>query len=91
MPYATITGWGKCLPPAILTNDDLSTFINTSDEWIRPRTGIQQRHISHVGTAELASVAAKRALAAAGLEGKDVDMIILATASPDTLIPNIAS
>ncbi|MCL2915600.1 ketoacyl-ACP synthase III [Shewanella corallii] len=91
MQYATITGWGKCVPPAVLTNDDLSTFIDTSDEWIRPRTGIKQRHISHVGTSELATVAAKHALAAAGLEGSDIDMIILATASPDTLIPNIAA
>lgn len=91
MQYATITGWGKCVPPAVLTNQDLSSFIDTSDEWIRSRTGIHQRHISHVNTSELASVAAKRALAAAGISGEDLDMIILATASPDTLIPNIAS
>ncbi|MCL1060332.1 ketoacyl-ACP synthase III [Shewanella gelidimarina] len=91
MQYATITGWGKCVPPATLTNHDLSTFIETSDEWIKSRTGISQRHISHVNTSELASVAAQRALAAAGIEGSDLDMIILATATPDTLIPNIAS
>ncbi|BDM64709.1 3-oxoacyl-[acyl-carrier-protein] synthase 3 [Shewanella sp. NFH-SH190041] len=91
MQYATITGWGKCLPPAVLTNHDLATFIETSDEWIKPRTGISQRHISHVDTSALASVAAQRALDAAGLTGADLDMIILATASPDTLIPNIAS
>jgi len=91
MQYATITGWGKCIPPAILTNHDLSTFIETSDEWIKPRTGISQRHISHVNTSELASIAAHRALAAAGIDGNELDMIILATASPDTLIPNIAS
>ncbi|MCP3126766.1 ketoacyl-ACP synthase III [Shewanella sp. KJ2020] len=91
MQYATITGWGKCVPPATLTNDDLATFIETSDEWIKSRTGISQRHISHVNTSELASVAAKRALAAAGIDGSEIDMIILASASPDTLIPNIAS
>lgn len=91
MQYATITGWGKCVPPATLTNDDLATFIETSDEWIKSRTGISQRHISHVDTSELASVAAKRALAAAGIDGSEIDMIILASASPDTLIPNIAS
>ncbi|MGL4516175.1 MAG: beta-ketoacyl-ACP synthase 3, partial [Shewanella sp.] len=91
MQYATITGWGKCVPPATLTNDDLATFIETSDEWIKSRTGISQRHISHVDTSALASVAAKRALAAAGIDGSAIDMIILATASPDTLIPNIAS
>jgi len=91
MQYATITGWGKCVPPAVLTNHDLATFIDTSDEWIKPRTGISQRHISHVNTSEMASVAAKRALAAAGIDGSELDMIILASASPDTLIPNIAS
>lgn len=91
MQYATITGWGKCVPPAMLTNDDLATFIETSDEWIKSRTGISQRHISHVNTSELASVAAKHALAAAGIDGSEIDMIILASASPDTLIPNIAS
>ncbi len=91
MRYAEITGWGKSVPPAVLTNDDLSTVIDTSDAWIRPRTGIGQRYISHVSTSDLAIVAAKRALAAAGLTGKDLDLIILATASPDTLIPNVAS
>lgn len=91
MQYTTITGWGKCVPPAVLTNHDLATFIDTSDEWIKPRTGISQRHISHVNTSELATVAAQHALAAAGIEGSELDMIILATASPDTLIPNIAS
>ncbi|MBY5993960.1 ketoacyl-ACP synthase III [Ferrimonas balearica] len=91
MRSAEITGWGKCLPPAVLTNDDLATFMDTSDEWIRTRTGIGQRHISHVGTSELATVAAQRALAAAGLKGSDIDMIILATATPDTLVPNIAA
>ncbi|NKF52625.1 ketoacyl-ACP synthase III [Shewanella sp. WXL01] len=91
MQYAHITGWGKCVPPATLTNHDLSTFMDTSDEWIKPRTGISKRHISHVNTSELATVAAKRALDCAGIEGKDLDLIILATASPDTLIPNIAS
>lgn len=91
MQHATITGWGKCLPPATLTNHDIATFIDTSDEWIKTRTGISQRHISHVNTSELASVAAKHALAAAGVDPLELDMIILATASPDTLIPNIAS
>ncbi|ARD22825.1 ketoacyl-ACP synthase III [Shewanella japonica] len=91
MQYAHITGWGKCVPPAKLTNDDLATFMDTSDEWIKTRTGISERHISHVNTSELATVAAKNALAAAGIDGSELDLIILATASPDTLIPNIAS
>ena len=46
--YAEITGWGKCIPPAVLSNEDLSTFLDTSDEWIQSRTGIEQRCISHV-------------------------------------------
>ena len=89
--YAEITGWGKCLPPAVLTNDDLSTFLETSDEWIRSRTGIESRRISHVETSDLATVAAKNAMQAAGVTADDIDCIIVATCSPDTLIPNIAS
>ena len=48
MNYAEVIGWGKCAPPAVLTNADLATFMDTSDEWIYTRTGIRQRHISHV-------------------------------------------
>ena len=91
MPYAAITGWGKCVPPATLHNDELADIMDTTDEWITTRTGIRERHISHVNTSALASVAAQRALAAAGLDGSELDLIILASASPDTLIPNIAS
>lgn len=89
--YAEITGWGKCLPPATLSNDDLSTFLDTSDEWIRSRTGIENRRISHVNTSELATVAAKHALACAGISANEIDVLIVATCSPDSLIPNIAS
>ena len=89
--YAEITGWGKCIPPAVLSNNDLSTFMETSDEWIRTRTGIENRRISHVNTSDLATVAAKQALACAGIEAKDLDVIIVATCSADSLIPNIAS
>ena len=91
MKFAEITGWGKCLPPAVMTNDDLSTFLDTSDEWISSRTGIRQRRVTHVPTSMLASIASKRALAAAGIDGSEIDLIILASATPDTLIPNIAS
>jgi len=91
MYYAEITGWGKCLPPAVLTNNELSQFVDTSDEWIKTRTGIESRYISHVNTSELAKVAAARALASAGLVANDLDLIIIATCSPDTMIPNIAS
>ncbi|MGD8172797.1 ketoacyl-ACP synthase III [Vibrio sp. TRT 21S02] len=89
--YAEITGWGKCLPPATLSNDDLSTFIDTSNEWIKTRTGIENRRISHVNTSDMATVAAQHALACAGLAAEDIDLVIIATCSPDSLIPNIAS
>lgn len=89
--YAEITGWGKCLPPATLSNDDLSTIIETSDEWIRTRTGIENRRISHVETSDMATVAAQHAIACAGITAQDIDVIIVATCSPDSLIPNIAS
>ncbi|MFV0575363.1 MAG: ketoacyl-ACP synthase III [Vibrio sp.] len=89
--YAEITGWGKCVPPAILSNDDLSTFLDTSDEWIRTRTGIENRRISHVETSDLATVAARNAMHAAGISAEEVDCIIVATCSPDTLLPNVAS
>ena len=67
------------MPPAILSNDDLAKFLDTSDDWIVSRTGIQERRISHVGVTELAAVAGARALACAGLEPDDVDAVILAT------------
>lgn len=89
--YAEITGWGKCLPPANLSNDDLSTFLETSDEWIRTRTGIENRRISHVNTSDMATVAAQHALACAGISADEVDVLIVATCSPDSLIPNTAS
>ncbi|NNM21253.1 MAG: ketoacyl-ACP synthase III, partial [Gammaproteobacteria bacterium] len=91
MPNAQITGWGKCLPPAVLTNDDLAAIMDTSDEWIVERTGIHARRISHVNCSELALVAAQQALAAAGLDANDIGMIVFASASPDLLIPNTAS
>jgi 3-oxoacyl-[acyl-carrier-protein] synthase III len=88
---AAITGWGKCLPPAVLTNHDLSTILDTSDEWIVSRTGIRERHISHVGLEELAYVAAARALAAAGVGGDDLELIVFGTCSHDDQVPNMAS
>ncbi len=87
MRNAEITGWGKCLPPAVLTNADLETIVDTNDEWIITRTGIKERRISHVEMSDLAVVAGQRALAAAGLEPEDIDLIIVGTCTPDTLIP----
>ncbi len=91
MTYAAITGWGKCMPPAVLSNEDLSTFLDTSDEWIVSRTGMKERRISHVGAIELSTVAAARALACARLDAKDVDLIIYGGVSNDELVPNSAS
>ena len=73
---AAITGWGKCLPPGVLNNHDLSTLVDTSDEWIVSRTGMQERRISHVDVSDLAYVACARALACAGKTADQVDMII---------------
>lgn len=89
--YAEITGWGKCLPPARLSNQDITTFLDTSDKWIVSRTGIEERRISHVNTSDLATVAAQRAIACAGLLNQEIDLVIVATCSADTLIPNVAS
>lgn len=88
---ALITGWGKCVPPAVLTNDAMAEFLDTSDEWITTRTGIRERRIAHVGMVDMATVAARRALAAAGRAPQEIDCIIVATASADMLIPNAAS
>ena len=70
--YAAITGWGEGLPPAVLTNDDLSTFLETNDEWISQRTGMKERRISHVSAIEMATLASRRALACAGLDASAI-------------------
>ncbi|MBU1226317.1 MAG: ketoacyl-ACP synthase III [Actinobacteria bacterium] len=91
MRNAVITGWGKCVPPAVLSNADLETVTETSDEWIVTRTGIRERRISHVETSDMAAVAGLRALATAGLEPDDIDLILVATCTPDRLIPSTAA
>jgi 3-oxoacyl-[acyl-carrier-protein] synthase-3 len=88
---AAIIGWGKCLPPAILTNADIATLLETSDEWIASRTGIRERRVSHVPLGELMYVAAARALACAGMEGKQLELIVAGTTSYDDQAPNVAS
>jgi 3-oxoacyl-[acyl-carrier-protein] synthase-3 len=89
--HAAITGWGKCLPPAVLTNSDLATILATNDEWIVSRTGIRERRISHVTLEELAYVASMRALAAAGMQGSDVELVVFGTCSHEDQVPNMAS
>ncbi len=87
MVRTTITGWGRCIPEGVVTNDDLATVIDTSDEWIATRSGIRQRMVSHVENSDMATVAARHALAAAGMEATDLDYILVATCTPDRFIP----
>jgi 3-oxoacyl-[acyl-carrier-protein] synthase-3 len=79
------------MPPAVLTNADLATFLDTTDEWIASRTGIRERRVSHVHLEDLGYVAAMRALAAAGLDPADVELIVFGTCSFDDQVPNQAS
>ncbi|MEN8114128.1 MAG: beta-ketoacyl-ACP synthase III [Actinomycetota bacterium] len=90
MSRAVITGWGRCTPEPTVTNDDLATVIETSDEWITTRSGIKERRISHVDNSDMAAVAGQRAIAAAGLEPTDIDYILVATCTPDRFIPATA-
>jgi 3-oxoacyl-[acyl-carrier-protein] synthase III len=85
-PGMRITGWGAALPDKIVTNADLETTLDTSDQWIVERTGIHQRHIGGT-TAGLAAEAGAAALATAGLTGDDIDVVVLATSTPDQTLP----
>ncbi len=89
---AHIVGWGKYVPPRVLTNDDLARMVDTSDEWIRARTGITERHIAGDGetTASMSIKAAQQALEVAGLEPSQLSLIIVATATPDYIFPATA-
>jgi 3-oxoacyl-[acyl-carrier-protein] synthase III len=91
LTHAAIVGWGKCLPPSILTNHDLATFLPTDDEWITTRTGMKERRISHVPGIELAITASRRAIACAGMDPKDIELIIYGSCSNDETVPNSAS
>ena len=91
MTHAAITGWGKCMPPSILTNADLASLMEIDDEWITSRTGIKERRVSHVTGIELSHVAAARALACAGLDARDVELIVYGSCSNDETVPNSAS
>jgi len=88
-----VIGCGAYLPERIVTNAELARRLDTSDEWIVQRTGIRQRHVAAPGelTSDLAAHAAERALAAAGLTGADLDLIVLATATPDNTFPATAT
>jgi 3-oxoacyl-[acyl-carrier-protein] synthase-3 len=88
--YSRIVGTGSYLPEKVLTNFDLEKLMDTSDSWIRERTGIERRHIAADGetTVDLAEHAARRALDAAGLRPEDVDFIAFGTTTPDLVFPN---
>jgi 3-oxoacyl-[acyl-carrier-protein] synthase-3 len=90
---SVVQGCGSYLPERIVTNDELAKKMDTSDEWIRQRTGIRQRHIAADGefTSHLALQASKRALTHAGVKASDLDLIILATATPDETFPATAT
>jgi 3-oxoacyl-[acyl-carrier-protein] synthase III len=90
---SVVAGIGSYLPKKILSNDDLAKMVDTSDEWIRQRTGIKRRHIAAKGetTSDLGTEAAKNALKSAGMEAGDIDLIILATATPDLTFPASAT
>ncbi len=89
---AVITGCGSFVPPNILTNEDLARRVETSDEWITSRTGIKVRHVTTDGesTAYLATEAGKRALARAGVRAEDIELIIVATITPEMVFPSTA-
>lgn len=91
--YARIAGTGSFLPEKILTNGDLEKLVDTSDEWIRSRTGIERRHVASDGetTTDLAEHAARRAMAAAQVTASDVDLICVGTTTPDLVFPNVGT
>ena len=92
MSYARITGTGGYLPEKILTNHDLENMVDTSDEWIRDRTGIRERHIAGEKeyTVDLAEQAARNAIDAAGISVDEIDLVIVATTTPDRVFPSTA-
>lgn len=91
MPRAAITGWGRCVPPTVLSNADLERMMDTSDEWITVRSGIKERRISHVEASDMAAVAGRHALAAAGRSIEEIDLIILASCTSDSVVPATAA
>ena len=92
MIWSRIAGTGSYLPPKCVSNEELAVTVETSDEWIRSRTGIRQRYIAegNQSSSDLGAEAAKAALAAAGLQASDIDLIIVATSTPDFIFPSTA-
>jgi 3-oxoacyl-[acyl-carrier-protein] synthase-3 len=92
-PAVRLTGWGRYAPAQVLTNADLERMVDTSDEWIVTRTGIRERRVAaaHETTASMGAVAGLRAIATAGLVPEDIDVIVLATLTPDHWMPSTAA
>lgn len=90
MPGAVITGWGAGLPDKVVTNDDLSAQLDTSDDWITERTGIKERRIGGT-TSELAVAAGRQALERAGRRADEIDVLVLATTTPDATVPGTSA
>lgn len=91
MIYSKIAGTGSYLPPKVLTNQDLEKMVDTTDEWIFSRTGIRERHIvEDETTSDLAYEAAKQAISAASIQAADIDLIVIATTTPDKIFPSVA-
>src|SRR4051812_39284233 len=92
MIYSRIAGTGSFLPPRVMTNDEFAQRLDTSDAWIRERTGIAQRHIADEsqGSSDLALGACRQAMEAAGAKPEDIDLIIVATSTPDFVFPSTA-
>ena len=90
--YAHVIGWGSYAPSQVLTNADLERMVDTSDEWILERTGIRERHISadDEASSDLAVHAARRALDMANVKPEEIDQIIVATTTPDRILPSCA-
>lgn len=93
MRRSIITGTGSYLPKRIMTNDDLAEFVDTTDEWIQARSGIKQRHIAADDelTSDLGAAAARMAMEAAGVGPEDIDLVLVATATPDNTFPATAA
>ena len=91
-PRVRIAATGRYSPPRIVTNAELETLVDTSDEWIRTRTGIRERRIADKDThaSDMAAAAARTAMERAGVEAGELDMILLSTATPDRLLPSTA-
>ncbi|MGD9510673.1 MAG: 3-oxoacyl-ACP synthase, partial [Geminicoccaceae bacterium] len=93
MMRSVVLGVGAYLPARVMSNEELSRTVDTSDEWIRERTGIGQRHLAAEGetTSDLATAASREALARAGVRAQDLDLILVATSTPDHTFPATAT